>query len=929
MVCNQTVSACTTKLGGVFMSIFNFNKNSVSFSRDWELFQKFMGNIGAFTYIANEKTAYMDPVTCRLLNCSHEKINEYEFFNLLDKISKNPVEGQKHIYMYTTENQTYYIKMNIFESSDVWLGFVQDYTRQIKDNQSNKNIIDYNPITRLPTYSFFTRNMKEILPSIKKCCLATIRINGIDKLSTFLTVENTNHCITSITEVLKSFESDKITLGTKSDYEICVLFMNYDRMTVNNILNSMDEAVQKCIPTDDFGEVIDISDKTTLNLSIGCCSYPEQAIEFNTLVNYSEFALYEATANRRSVINWFNESNYLREKDSYKNAQILNRLISDNLFTYHLQPIVDAKTGDIFGYEALMRINADDIDMSPLQILRIADEQNNLYSIEKSTFFNTIKLLSENQHFFSNRKLFINCLADNLLTDEEFNELYLTYGELFEKIVVEINERSQLNDESIEIIKKRCKFSGARLAIDDYGAGYSNSANLLHYAPEYIKIDRSLICDIQNDLKKQQLFASIVDFCHANHLMSLAEGVETLAEMKTVIRMGVDLIQGYYTSKPKPLFLDKISSDVVDEIISTNLENRSEGTKKIYNARNETELDLLKLALEKYTDITVHQSKLTLVSDASKQVKMNILIPDNSSCELTIKNINILSGNNRPSIILGEYSRLELNVLKKNKLSYSGIYVPQGSQIEIKGSGDLLIDSFATVGIGIGNDFEHSYGDIFINMTGSLEIMSNNEDTVCIGGGYNTDDSEIKLISGYIKVDMHSKNGLAVGSFNGNSIIKMIDPCRLDIFMSGIKAVGVGSFFNSADISLESNIDISCSGAHAVGIGVLEKGTGDIAVSDSKINIKMRSARHSCIGTYDGDMNVKLSDSDIKIDSEGDEAVGIGDYTGSGNTILTDTTLSSQIYAAFPLDIGSKNGDVSLHDCNIESIVNGKHINHS
>ncbi|MBR4021528.1 MAG: hypothetical protein IKI94_02860, partial [Ruminococcus sp.] len=62
------------------MSIFNFNKNSVSFSRDWELFQKFMGNIGAFTYIANEKTAYMDPVTCRLLNCSHEKINEWGGF---------------------------------------------------------------------------------------------------------------------------------------------------------------------------------------------------------------------------------------------------------------------------------------------------------------------------------------------------------------------------------------------------------------------------------------------------------------------------------------------------------------------------------------------------------------------------------------------------------------------------------------------------------------------------------------------------------------------------------------------------------------------------------------------------------------------------------------------------------------------------------
>ena len=95
--------------------------------------------------------------------------------------------------------------------------------------------------------------------------------------------------------------------------------------------------------------------------------------------------------------------------------------------------------------------------------------------------------------------------------------------------------------------------------------------------------------------------------------MSLAEGVETSAEMKTVIRMGVDLIQGYYTSRPKPLFLDNISSDVIDEIIKTNLETRSDGTKKIYSARNETELDLVKLALDKYTDIHVHQSKFVLL----------------------------------------------------------------------------------------------------------------------------------------------------------------------------------------------------------------------------------------------------------------------------------------------------------------------------
>ena len=112
------------------MSIFNIDKNSMSLSHDWELFQKFIGNVGAFTYISKEKSAYLDPMALKILNCSREKINEYEFFNLLDRISKNPVEGEKHIYIYKTDNTRKFIKMNIFESRDVWLGFVQDYTRQ-------------------------------------------------------------------------------------------------------------------------------------------------------------------------------------------------------------------------------------------------------------------------------------------------------------------------------------------------------------------------------------------------------------------------------------------------------------------------------------------------------------------------------------------------------------------------------------------------------------------------------------------------------------------------------------------------------------------------------------------------------------------------------------------------------------------------------
>ncbi|MDE6775959.1 MAG: GGDEF domain-containing protein, partial [Ruminococcus sp.] len=342
-------------------------------------------------------------------------------------------------------------------------------------------------------------------------------IDGIEKLGSFLTVDTTNSCIASVAETLKRYAGDNVIIGAKSGYEFLIFFRDYDRIFIYNILNSMDKSVQNCVLTDDFGEIIDISDKSKLSLSIGCSSYPNEAADFNMLVNYSEFALYEARTDRRHIINWFSEENYIREKDAYKNAQIFNRMITENQLTYYVQPIVETTSGNIVAYEALMR-SVGDIKMEPKQILAVAATQNSLYAVEKLTFFNSMKLLSENQQVFENRKLFINSMCKFILNDEDFNELYLTYGELLEKTVIEIVEDSDADPEIISILKKRLSFSHSQLAIDDYGTGYANSSNLLNYRPDYVKIDRSLVSGIHNDLKKQQLVTQIIEFCRDNQI---------------------------------------------------------------------------------------------------------------------------------------------------------------------------------------------------------------------------------------------------------------------------------------------------------------------------------------------------------------------------------------------------------------------------
>ena len=102
-------------------------------------------------------------------------------------------------------------------------------------------------------------------------------------------------------------------------------------------------------------------------------------------------------------------------------------------------------------------------------------------------------------------------------------------------------------------------------AIDDYGTGYNNLGMLLHYSPVYIKLEGSLIRGIDHDDKKRQFTKSIIDFCKDNNILIVAESVETIEELKCVITLGADYVQGFLISRPNPNVLD-IPDDIKEMI---------------------------------------------------------------------------------------------------------------------------------------------------------------------------------------------------------------------------------------------------------------------------------------------------------------------------------------------------------------------------
>ncbi len=252
-------------------------------------------------------------------------------------------------------------------------------------------------------------------------------------------------------------------------------------------------------------------------------------------------------------------------EEELNEAKVVGNILDNNLFTYHFQPIVNAKDGSIYAYEALMRTNVEP-RVSPLQVIKYAEHLGRLYDVEKATFFNVIECIEGNKPLFEGKKVFINSIPGKQLEGEDAEHLAVKLRKFNSSVVVELTEQTEADDIALERMKESFHTIGVETAVDDYGTGYSNIINLLRYAPNYVKIDRMLLSGIDENLQKQHFVKSIISFAHENNFKALAEGIETAKEMGTVIALGVDLIQGYYTAKPNAEIVQEIPKDIQKEI---------------------------------------------------------------------------------------------------------------------------------------------------------------------------------------------------------------------------------------------------------------------------------------------------------------------------------------------------------------------------
>lgn len=601
----------------------------------------------------------------------------------------------------------------------------------------------------------------------------------------------------------------------------------------------------------------------------------------------------------------------LKERTTAKaDYRLFDTLMSKNLLYYVFQPIVSAVTGEIYGYEALMR-SPKEIGLYPDEILKIAEEYGRLYDVEYATFCNVLDYVSSHRELFEGKRIFINSIPGHFLTEKDKEEIVGKYQELLSYCTIEITERDETTAEEVSrILSLNEERNACQIAVDDFGTGYSNIVNLLRYRPNLIKIDRYLISEIQNDVNKQMFVKNTIEFAQQNKILCLAEGVETKEELLTVISYGIDLIQGYYTARPSEEVVREIDKRIKDVIQKEHNRKENPGEETVYEAADGEILTLSQLKADGFTQIHVSMGVVTVSGDAAEEVNIPVRVADNSHCCLILRDA-FIKGEKGAAISIGEHCYVELRIRGENVLNKEGIYVSENSFLHLTGDGSLQIMANRNNGTCLGAGCADTYGDITVDMEGSLILEASANRIAALGGGCAGQDTGIHLRRGSISVDARAVEAVGVGSMNGEMSLTM-DETELSLTCAADRCVGIGVLAGRANIMSGATVKAICDGERVAVMGVLEDGEATICLEKGKYDMITHGAHTVSVGAYKGNADISSKAEQIRIYGEGDVVCGIGSVEGCGRVTLHEGNVEVKFLAGKAVCVGGVHTEVNV-----------------
>lgn len=448
-------------------------------------------------------------------------------------------------------------------------GTVQDISKRKKAEEQIFNLAYYDTLTGLPNRSFFKQHARQSLIQAgkegKKVALMFLDLDGFKRVNDTLGHDKGDELLKNISRNLTDGlrATDSIAKVDPATYNGNTLSrLGGDEFTL--VLGNLDDwhqaasVAQRVI--DHLGLPVWLKDQEIIITgSVGIAVYPEDGEDVDTLLKNADIAMYQAKAEGKNGYKFYSEQLNIHSTERLGLESKLKRAIEGNELELHYQPQVVAESGEIIGFEALVRWNSPELGMIvPDVFIPIAEESGLIVPLGEWVLQTACQQAAALQEIGSKSlKMSVNISSlqfrqhDFVKTVEQALATSRLKPQLLELEMTESSIMQQVEETINDLIK--LKEIGLMLSIDDFGTGYSSMSYLKRFPLDTLKIDRSFITDISSEASDAAIVKATIALAKSLEFTTIAEGVEDEKQLSFLRQHGCDLIQGYYFSRPIPV----------------------------------------------------------------------------------------------------------------------------------------------------------------------------------------------------------------------------------------------------------------------------------------------------------------------------------------------------------------------------------------
>ncbi|WP_227394597.1 putative bifunctional diguanylate cyclase/phosphodiesterase [Jeotgalibacillus aurantiacus] len=449
-------------------------------------------------------------------------------------------------------------------------GFIMDITERKKLEESIHHFENHDYLTGLMNRKQFTKRLGKVIKSFSmfdeqpSLWVFYIDIDQFKSINDLYSHSVGDQVLASFASRLVRFVGDKGFCARVSGDEFLIAVTNIgsDDHIEHFAADLLDEMESPVIVEEE---------ELYLTVSIGASVYDLHAKQPHTLIKYADLALHRVKMSGRNDWMIFNESIEQEEKEIDQIAHDLRFAIEREQFFILYQPKVNAQTRTITGAEALIRWNHPDAGLiRPSTFIPLAEKHGMISLIDSWVFREVCKDL-DTWRKSSHPLLPVSInVSPNRLLKSDFVEQTLRQIKEFDLppslIEFELTETSIImNPVKVKSVMSELQNAGIRFSLDDFGTGYSSLSYLQMFDINTLKVDRSLIQDVQKTTKNQIIAKNLFRMAQEMEIDIIAEGVETQEEMEFLVSQNCSIIQGYFFSRPLTLESLMVYSDVLAE----------------------------------------------------------------------------------------------------------------------------------------------------------------------------------------------------------------------------------------------------------------------------------------------------------------------------------------------------------------------------